>query len=281
MNRISIAILVVVAVLGSSSGCASLEGMFDERPTAEIVKVGIAGFDAESITLAFDVAVANPYGVGLPLTRLDYSLSSRQAELVSAATDEARVIPAGATETVPVTARVDFARVLQLLPDLRLGSLVDYEAELGISVDIPVMGVIRLPLRHAGEVGIPALPTVNLGGIRWKSLGLSGATGVLELTVGNENEFPVELTDFNYSLGLGGKAVAQNRITSEGAFGAGEQRSLTAEFSFKPLDFGIGFLRALTGGKAPLYRLSGDLGLSTPFGAIGFPYEREGEALFK
>jgi hypothetical protein len=48
--------------------------------------------------------------------------------------------------------------MLKALKGVRPGSKIPYGAELGLSVDTPALGLIRLPLKKEGEL---VLPTVS------------------------------------------------------------------------------------------------------------------------
>lgn len=46
---------------------------------------------------------------------------------------------------------------LRALKNVELGSKIPYKADVGLSVDTPALGMLRLPLKKEGEVVIPTV----------------------------------------------------------------------------------------------------------------------------
>jgi len=76
-------------------------------------------------------------------------------------------VPAKSKKTVSLPAKINYMEMLKALKGVRPGSNIPYNAELGLSVETPALGVIRLPLKKDGEL---VLPTVSGTGINdiWK-----------------------------------------------------------------------------------------------------------------
>ena len=55
--------------------------------------------------------------------------------------------------------------MLKALKGIRPGSKIPYKADLGLSVDAPVLGLIRLPLEKEGEIILPTVSDVNVKSI--------------------------------------------------------------------------------------------------------------------
>jgi hypothetical protein len=56
-------------------------------------------------------------------------------------------------------------RMLSALRGVRPGSKIPYNAELGLSVDAPGLGPIRLPLKKEGELVLPTISGTDIGDI--------------------------------------------------------------------------------------------------------------------
>src|SRR5690606_40265504 len=120
-----------------------------------------------------------------------------------------------------VPAKVTFQSLLGLLSNVRPGQLVPYEADLGLKFDAPVTGPLELPLRTSGELPIPAVPNLKVGGIRVDELSLNAAKIVLDLDVGNTNEFALDLLDFDYGFSIAGAEVARSALDRSASFEPG------------------------------------------------------------
>jgi LEA14-like dessication related protein len=245
------------------------------RPSARLSGVSLENVDAKSLTLQFAVDVTNPYPAPLPLTNLDYALGSKGSTFLDGNAPLQGTVPAGGTKTVLVPARVTFRRLLAALSGVQPGQVVPYDAAMGLSVDAPVIGSLRLPLKKEGRLPIPALPDAALRDVRWDQLSLARAVGVIELALTNRNEFPVDLSAMDYALSVGGKKVAQSRVTKPVRFEPGQTRTVEIPVAFATGELGLGALSVLRG-KDTLYGLSGSAEFDTDFGPLSLPVSVKG-----
>ena len=281
LHRRMIARVGLVALL-VASGCGMLQDVLNlERPSASVVRVGLQDIELAAATLRFDVEVKNPYSVPLPLVNLDYGLSSRGTAFLSGKADLQGTVPAHGSKVVPLTAKVVFLDLLKALADVHPGAVVPYAAELGLSVDAPSLGTLRLPLKKEGEIPVPAAPDAEVSEIKWDRVNLDAAAGHLTLDLVNRNTFPVELSELKYTLSLGGVDVGEGAIAQALEFDAsGGEGEVTIPVSFSPRKAGRGLLRVLTGAEGS-YRLHGMLILDTRFGKIQLPLDKTGKTFFR
>ena len=129
-----------------------------QRPTARMTGLKFENAMLESATLLFDVEVNNPYPVALPLMNLDYDLASGAEPFLTGSCKLQTTVPAKSKKTVSLPAKINYLDMLKALKGIKPGTKIPYKADLGLSVDAPALGLIRLPLKKEGEV---ALPTVS------------------------------------------------------------------------------------------------------------------------
>ncbi|MEE9393200.1 MAG: LEA type 2 family protein [Planctomycetota bacterium] len=277
MHRISAVILALCSVFVFNS-CQGLGGMLDglDKPTASVSGVSFQGFDAESITLAFDLDVTNPYGVPLPVAGLDWSLASAGKSFLSGQSAGSASIPANGRTTVPLLARIPFQQALAVLSGIRPGNVVPYEADLGIRVDAPGLDQIRLPLKKTGEFPIPNVPKIEVQNLSWDSLSFTSAAATVLLGIENTNDFPIDLSRLAYDLTLGGQQVARSAINSGTSLEQGVNKPLEIGFNLSPASLGLAAFNMLRGSDAN-YGLSGIMDLDTPFGKLAMPYNSAGK----
>jgi len=268
-----------MALVSSLSGCGALEDYVKvRRPGAEVVGASFRDIGLESATVVFDVAVENPYSAPLPLTAVDYALSSEGRRFLSGEAEPGGTIPAGTTRTVEIPARVTSASLYETLRSVRPGGVIPYPAELGLSADAPLLGPIRIPLVKQGEFPVPAVPEVSIARIEWDRITLNEAAGRVQLKVVNGNEFPVDMSKLAYSLSLGGAEVAHGSVGKAVSFrAAGGSGTVEIPISFSPTSFGVALFRMLSSDTAG-YSLQGELAANTPFGAMSLPFEKAGTA---
>jgi LEA14-like dessication related protein len=161
--------LVMGLVVISLSGCAALEdALLQKKPTASLVDVHLTDISLKSASLVFDVEVENPYSAGLPLVNLDYEVSSKAQQLFNGAAELQTTIPAQSSQEVALPVTLNYLDLVQAFKDVRPGSVIPYEAALGLSLDAPVLGRIRLPINKSGQLTVPTIPKAS--DVDWKKL---------------------------------------------------------------------------------------------------------------
>jgi len=277
-----IGLLAVALAVPGLAGCGAVQDLLNvQRPTARIAGVALQDIGLESATLLFDVEVQNPYSVPLPLVNVDYGLASRGTPFLAGKAKLQGTVPAGGRKTVPLPAKVTYLELLKALKDVRPGAVVPYAAEVGLSVDAPALGPLRLPLKKEGQLPVPAAPEVQVAEVKWDSLSLERAGGRVKLNIVNRNQFDVDLSRLAYALSLGGVEVANSSIAQPVSFQAGGGAgAVEIPLSLSPKGLGLAAFKMLTG-KGSGYKLSGSADLQTPFGPMSLPVGGTGQTTFR
>ncbi len=246
-----------------------------DKPTLAIADVRLSGLSLQSVTLQLDLDVSNPYDVALPLAALDWTLGSGGTRLLDGQAAPGAPVPARGVLRVPLSVAVPFDGLLALLPDLRPGVVVPWEAQVGLSVDAPLVGRLRLPVTARGELPVPAVPQVSLQGISFTDLSLTRAAGTLRLVVRNTNAFACNPQASSLTLDLAGQRVAEAGLPAAGQLAPGAEAALELPISFSPLAAGATVFELLRGSSAS-YVLQGRFGVGTPYGAFEAPFRSSG-----
>lgn len=260
-------------------GCDLLRNLGAPTPTAELAGVRFANLSLTALSLLFDVNVKNPYGVGLPLANLDFALASGGQPFLNGQAPMQGVIPASGQQLVTIPANVTFAALLQALQGVRPGAVVPYHATLGLSVNAPAVGVVRLPIQQEGSLPVPTVPDVSITSIGWRNLSLTGATGEMRVKIGNTNQFPIDVANIDYGLSLAGFDVARTSIGLPAHIAPSTAGELGLLLNVPIASAGIALFRALSSGSAP-YSFGGTLALGTPFGPLATPWKTDGTVAF-
>jgi len=150
-------------------GCAELQNALKvQRPTANLQGVRLGDINLESAGLLFDVEIQNPYPVDLPLVDLDYDVQSGSNKLFAGLAEIGQTIPAKNKAIVTLPAKVSYLDAFNALKSFKPGAIIPYKANVGLSVDAPAVGVIKLPLSQSGELAVPTLPKPT--DINWQKL---------------------------------------------------------------------------------------------------------------
>ena len=276
-----ITIVFTMTVVLVATGCDMLQILLERstKPSARLTGIHLKSLSLDAAQLALEVEVKNPYSVALPLVDIDYALSSEGQPFLSGQTQLGQAIPAGQTKAFTLPTTVRFLELLDVVKDVEPGTVVPYQANVGVSVDVPQLGLVRVPLQKDGQIPVPTVPSVELTRVDWKSLDLQKALAVLNLQLVNNNQFPVDLRQMGYGLSLAGKQVAEASVQHDGSFNPGQPRQIHVPISISPIQLGLAFFEILKGQGAD-YEISGNLDLDSPFGPMSMPYTRQGKTTF-
>jgi len=162
-------VFVAACVALFLGGCETLQSVMDlEKPSASINGLNFGDINMDAATLVFNLEVKNPYSVPLPLTNLDYDVSTKQMQLFSGKADIQKTIPADSSGPVSLPVKIRYLDFFNAIKGFRPGTIIPYKTELGLSVDTPALGKLRLPLNRTGELAVPDIPKMDQ--IDWKKL---------------------------------------------------------------------------------------------------------------
>jgi LEA14-like dessication related protein len=153
--------LLAALSIGLCQGCGGGTGGGEIRPRAKLVGIHFGQLDRAALELVFDVEIANPYSVQMPLTNMTYNLSSKTTKVVTGSAKPNTAVAAGAKEKVALPVRVHYGEILRTLKDVEPGSQIPYSAELVLSVGAGGTGELELPLRKQGKVTLPLISGVT------------------------------------------------------------------------------------------------------------------------
>lgn len=272
--------LLAVALL-ALPGCALLQGLLGPapKPSAQVTGVRITDFSLSDLTLAFDVAVTNPYAVALPLVNIDFALASQGKPFLQGLAPLQGAIPAKGTQTISMPAKVNFGELIKAVAGVRPGAMVPYHTTLGLSVNAPAIGTLRLPLEKEGQLPVPAPPDVSVAAVKWQNVSLAGATGLLALRVANPNSFAFDLAALEYHIKLGSFDLANGGLVNAASLAAGAAQDIGINVSVSTAKAGMAIVQLLQG-QASNYTLGGALAIGTPFGPLQIPLAVTGQVPF-
>lgn len=280
-RRIPIAASVVVAYLGLLAGCATVQQALQNTPlpTASLKGASLSHLSMDSVGLAFELEIQNPYPVDLPVLDLSYSLASSGNTFSSGSSRVGGTVPAGGSRSITLPLDIVPSELLRTLSSVRPGQVLPYEAQLSLGVDPPALAPIQLPLSHQGELPIPAPPSLSVASVEWNELSLNAASGSIALDLSNPNDFGFELMELATDLTLGDREVAQVATRERVSWAAGETQRIVLPLQFSPMDLGMSAFQMLTGSSSS-YALDGGMQVQTKFGPLELPLSASGQTHF-
>lgn len=276
-HRLAVFALICASLFG---GCQALEGILESspKPTARIIGTELKNLSLQKIDLVFNVEVANPYAVDLPLLDLAYTVGSGGTSLLQGNIKPSGAVPAHGTSVIQLPARIIFASLIRTLKGVKPGSVVPYKADLTLGVDAPAAGRLTLPLSKSGELPVPAAPEVDLSTFEIATLGMDETKATAKLQVKNTNSFALNLSKISIELALGANKVAKTSLASSAKIAPGQSVAVDVPLSFSPRSFGLAVMSLLRGNKAA-YSMVGSLEAGTPYGPLLLPFNRNGNTI--
>lgn len=148
------------------TGCDVLSQALNlQKPTAKLTGLKFGDVKMNSADLLFDVEVNNPYSVALPLMNMDYDLATGAEPFLNGSADLQTTIPAKSKKTISLPATINYLDMFKASKGISPGAKIPYKANLGLSVDAPALGIIRLPLKKEGQVVLPKASDIDAQGI--------------------------------------------------------------------------------------------------------------------
>ncbi|MCG7966272.1 MAG: LEA type 2 family protein [Candidatus Thiodiazotropha taylori] len=280
MHRQTILLLFMILLF---QGCSSLQQaeqlMNGIQPTGEVKGVKLSGLDLRGIDLLFDVEVDNPNPVAISLDGLDYDLKLLNRSFLKGQQSMGMSLAADGTSQVKLPVRMEFERLLQHYSELSNRDDVPYQLDLGLGIDVPLLGRVRLPMSYQGRLPVPKLPDVRVSRIDVQRLSLQAIDLMLELEVENPNRFALMLQRLDYQFKLNGIDVGQGAAAQSLNIDKQGKGRVRLPLSLDLQKAGGGLYSALMGGRGLSYELSGMLdatGDSPLIGDIKIPLDRQG-----
>ncbi|KAL0428804.1 UNVERIFIED_CONTAM: Desiccation-related protein PCC27-45 [Sesamum radiatum] len=128
-----------------------------KKPEASVTDVDLKDVGRDSITYLAKLSVTNPYSVSIPIGEIKYSLKSVDRVIASGNIPDPGSLKGNDMTMLEVGMKVPHNVLVSLIKDIGADWDIDYVLEIGLVVDLPVVGNITLPLSHKGEMKLPTL----------------------------------------------------------------------------------------------------------------------------
>lgn len=258
--RKAISISVTVAVLLTLMGCASMPG----APVPEIRRIDarIVGVTFDEASMAFDIAVHNPYLVAIHTPRFWYDLEIEGSDFLSSTAAGSGRLPAGTTSAVTLPVRISYHDLFRSYPDLREDAEIGYR--LRVALGRSAMSAVEIPFYHEGTFPTLRPPLVTAAKVELSEVSLSEAKLIVNADIENPNVFVVGIDDLSYELEISDISIGVYGVPSGKATIAPGQRArmtLTGDITSSE-----GLIELLIKGVSGIPNLSVSGQFRTPYG---------------
>ncbi len=255
MNRAGILLLVVLLTV---SGCSTIRGLAGyESPDVSYKDVSVEGISLESIDLMFHFEVDNPNRVGVKLEEYIYSLAINDSDFLSGTHTEKLEVESRSKATVSLPLTLSYKDLYESVSSVVRSDSFSYALDTEVSVDIPVYGNAKIPVRVEGDLPVLRMPEVAFSRFEVHDFSFSGVDVSLYLDVSNPNPLGMTLSDLNLGATVSGTELADINV-GDISFESGENAEVPVRFSFGLGDLGSTVIDMLRGNRKLEYDIRGD-----------------------
>ncbi|RWR80217.1 late embryogenesis abundant protein Lea14-A [Cinnamomum micranthum f. kanehirae] len=126
-----------------------------KKPEANLADVSVKGVSRDSAIFHGQVAVNNPYSHDLPIGEITYTLKSADRVIASGTMLDPGSISANNTTELDIPVKVPYNVLISLARDIGADWDIDYEFEVGLVMDLPIIGNLTIPVSRKGEIKLP------------------------------------------------------------------------------------------------------------------------------
>lgn len=197
-------------------GCATVKETLNvQKPTADVAGVKVTGMSLDAIDLLVDLDISNPNAFALATSGFDLDLQVQQRSLATLQqTDSKLSLPAKGKASTAVPVSLKIPDILKVLDDVKDKQQFSYAIDAGFTLNLPVLGNVRIPVSYEAVLPIPAIPKFSLASARLDKVGFSGAEMTLVLDIINPNRFGIDLNKLDYQVVTGNSSLLSGAVKS-------------------------------------------------------------------
>ncbi|KAK9056150.1 hypothetical protein SSX86_027239 [Deinandra increscens subsp. villosa] len=128
-----------------------------EKPEATVTDVDLKSVAIGSVTYLAKVNVSNPYSTPIPIGEIRYVLKSFGSEIATGTVPDPGSLKANGDTLLNVDIKVPHSILVSLVKDIARDWDIDYELQIKLVIDLPLIGEICLPVTSKGEIKLPSL----------------------------------------------------------------------------------------------------------------------------
>jgi LEA14-like dessication related protein len=226
------------------------------KPQVSFSNAKINGLSFDAVNLLFDIKIQNPNPVGLKMAGFGYDLLIDGTSFLKGEQNRELAISARGDSVVQIPITLGFLNLYQTYQNLRDQDRSNYQINCNFSFNVPVLGMVTIPVSKSGDFPLLKPPKVSLDELRLENLNLSGAELNLRIEMKNPNAFSMILRRLQYEFKVNEKRwVSGDAMESVNVAEKGE--------GFIEIPIFISFIEL---GRSVYQMLSGDKNLDYQFG---------------
>ncbi|KAI7740101.1 hypothetical protein M8C21_010319 [Ambrosia artemisiifolia] len=131
-----------------------------KKPEATVKNVDLKTISRECVTYKADVNVSNPYSTAIPICEISYTFKSAGRVIAEGTIPDPGSLKANGDTMLDVGVKVPHSVLVSLAKDIGADWDIDYELNIILTVDLPVIGNLNIPVNSVGEIKLPTLSSL-------------------------------------------------------------------------------------------------------------------------
>lgn len=272
--------LSFILFLGFLHSCAQLSELANvSKPTLSVVDMNITGLTLQDVELTADIEINNPNSVGIDLSTYSYALDINDRNFVAGEEESGMNIKAKNKSVIQVPVTLTYSELLQTFQSMRDRDESDYNFTAEFGFNLPVLGLVRVPVQYDGKIPVVRKPDVSLTNFSVENLSLSGADLLVKLNVQNPNAFQILIDDLNFDLEVNGLKSFSGTVSEEVSIDRKSTEAVELPLNISFLNAGMAAYRLLNSSEDLDYKLTGStlIGSDLPyFKKSNFDFDKSG-----
>ncbi|KAD3069098.1 hypothetical protein R6Q59_016916 [Mikania micrantha] len=128
-----------------------------DKPEATVTEVDLKSVALDSITYNAKVNVSNPYSTPIPIGEVRYVLKSSGSVIATGTIPDPGSLKGNGDTLLDVEIKVPHSILISLVKDIAVDWDIDYELQINLIIDLPLIGDITIPITRMGEIKLPSL----------------------------------------------------------------------------------------------------------------------------
>ena len=178
---------------------------------------------------------------------------------------------------IPVS--IPFKQLINTYKTISQQDSAEFQLKSGITVTLPVLGNIRIPVSYSGNFPVLKLPEIDFTGIYLKKLSLTRADLELKINIDNPNTFGLNTRAYSYKLFINDAHWADGTSTENIQIKEKSKQTVTIPISLNLFELGRTAYNVVSGNQSMRYRFVGDMNLKTTLPMVddvAIPFDRTG-----
>ncbi|EOA38647.1 hypothetical protein CARUB_v10010557mg [Capsella rubella] len=125
------------------------------KPEGSVTDVDLKDVNRDSVEYLAKVSVTNPYSHSIPICEISFTFHSAGREIGKGKIPDPGSLKAKDMTALDIPVVVPYSILFNLARDVGVDWDIDYELQIGLTIDLPVVGEFTLPISSKGEIKLP------------------------------------------------------------------------------------------------------------------------------